>query len=176
MARFGVVVSLSSPVRSSRKSLLVSSRDAWATSLKTRGRDTKGLLVFGLFAFAFFVPLTVYAQLGPVDGATATPIPGTGHDYLHDMVETVNPADGSLSVRIKTSTPSGRGIAVPFSINYDSNGVHEPQDDLEGGVDWASNSRYTSSAGWIYGMPRLDVTAIIEQVTVNGKPSECVVL
>ena len=178
MARLGIVVSLSS--RSSRSSLLVLLRGTWADPLTTQVREMKKLVRIFLLPLVFlsllFLPLTVQAQLGPVDGATATPIPGTGHDYLQDMAETVNPADGSLSVRIKTPTPSGRGIAVPFSINYDSNGVHEPQDDLEGGVDWASNTRYTSSAGWIYGMPRLDVTAIIEHVTVNGKPSECLVL
>jgi len=35
-----------------------------------------------------------HAQVGPVDGATATPIPGAGHNYIQDLVDTVSPATG----------------------------------------------------------------------------------
>jgi len=48
-----------------------------------------------LVAFVSFLYLPVQAQLGPVTDATATPIPGVGHDYLSDLVDTVNPANGS---------------------------------------------------------------------------------
>lgn len=129
---------------------------------------------FTFVVVALFLPLTVHAQVGPVDGATATPIPGTGHDYLQDMAETISPADGSVSVRIKTPVPSGRGITLPFSFNYDSNGVYAPKDDQEGGVNFASNLNFMSSGGWAYGIPRLDVTRIL--VPNPGYPNRpCVV-
>jgi RHS repeat-associated protein len=100
-----------------------------------------------------------HAQLGPVDGATATPIPGAGHNYIQDLVDTVSPADGSVSVRIKAPTPSGRGISLPFSFNYDSNGVHQPIGAPNATIDWASNVLPLSIAGWSYGLPQVTATS-----------------
>src|SRR5579862_1109653 len=48
------------------------------------------------------------------------PMPGTGHDYLHGASETVNPANGSVSIRIPMPLPKGRGLNIPFGINYNS--------------------------------------------------------
>jgi hypothetical protein len=107
-----------------------------------------------LVAFVSFLYLPAQAQLGPVGGATATPIPGVGHDYIGDLVDTVSPADGSVSVRIKTPVPSGRGISVPFSFSYDSNGVWQPFN-ISGtaSVELESSlARYLSQGGWTYGL------------------------
>jgi RHS repeat-associated protein len=127
-----------------------------------------------LGAFACFFPLPAHAQLGPVDGATATPIPGAGHDYLGDLVDTVSPADGSVSVRIKTPVPPGRGINVPFSFNYDSNGIWQPYSNPSvDGADLASSlPRYLSEGGWTYGLPRLDATFVTTPPPPPGK-GEC---
>lgn len=107
-------------------------------------------------------PLLIYAQLGPVNGVTATPIPGVGHDYLTDLVDTVNPADGSLSIRINTPVPSGRGIKIPFSFNYDSNGVWQPYNESSLPEAYVASSypRFLSTGGWTYGLPRLDTTQV----------------
>jgi len=52
---------------------------------------------------------------------TVTPIPGSGHDYLHDLSETVNPANGALSIRITAFRPKERAFNYPiFSFLYDS--------------------------------------------------------
>ena len=59
-----------------------------------------------------------------VGDATATPIPGAGHDYIKFLSETVNPANGSVSLRIELPVPKGRGMTPSFSIDYDSNGVN----------------------------------------------------
>jgi len=39
----------------------------------------------------------VFAQITNVTNQTSTPIPGAGHDYIHMLNETVNPANGSVS-------------------------------------------------------------------------------
>jgi hypothetical protein len=39
------------------------------------------------------------------------------------LSETVNPANGSLSLRIQIRMPKGRGITFPFGFAYDSNSV-----------------------------------------------------
>src|SRR5690242_5636611 len=63
------------------------------------------------------------AQIQSTGSTTSTPIQGAGHDYIKMLGETVNPASGSLSVRIQLPTPKGRGATMPFSLAYDSNGV-----------------------------------------------------
>ncbi|MGA2236989.1 MAG: RHS repeat-associated core domain-containing protein [Terriglobales bacterium] len=105
MARSGFVVFLSSPVRSRRKSLLVLSRGATLACL------------------LLLVPTQILAQssFGFVNNITVVPVPGVGHDYLHDLNEIVNPANGSLSVRIEAPRPKERGFNYPFySFMYDS--------------------------------------------------------
>src|SRR5580658_331629 len=55
------------------------------------------------------------AQVNNVTGDQAPPIPGAGHDYVHLLNETVNPATGSVSIRINLPVPPSRGLTVPFS-------------------------------------------------------------
>ena len=47
------------------------------------------------------------------------PTPGA-HDYIKMLSETVNPADGTVNLKIKLPDPMGRGISLPFSITYNS--------------------------------------------------------
>jgi hypothetical protein len=66
-----------------------------------------------IFAFLIGVSLstgTVHAQAMNVTDVEATPIPGAGHDYIHMLDETVNPANGSLSIRIEVPVPKGRAL------------------------------------------------------------------
>jgi YD repeat-containing protein len=63
------------------------------------------------------------AQLGAYGDTNSTPIPGTGHGYISDLNETVDPESGGLSVRIAAPTPTERGISRPiYAYMYDSNG------------------------------------------------------
>src|SRR5215472_16348116 len=82
---------------------------------------TRSVLLFGLALFLGAV--SAFAQIPPSDSTTATPIPGAGHDYLGGFNETVNPANGFLSVRLNVAMPPGRGITLPFSFAYDSSGA-----------------------------------------------------
>lgn len=74
---------------------------------------------------ALTMPLLVASQVPFTDvtSTTATPVPGVGHDYIHDLDEIVNPANGSLSVRIAVPTPHERGMNFPiYPYTYDSSG------------------------------------------------------
>jgi hypothetical protein len=59
---------------------------------------------------------------------TSPPVPGSGHDYLRMLNDTVNPANGSLSVRIEAPVPKQRGdLNFPYFVfGYDSTGVSLP--------------------------------------------------
>src|ERR1700688_4184415 len=86
-------------------------------SLKTRS-----LLIF----IASFLVATQLcnAQMTPPGADVARPIHGAGHDYIHALAETVNPANGSVNVKIDLPTPKGRGVSFPYSIIYNSGSVH----------------------------------------------------
>lgn len=66
----------------------------------------------------------IQSQMTAVNYANATPRFNAGHDYIQMLDETVNPANGQLSIRIQIPTPPGRGLNVPLSINYDSASVY----------------------------------------------------
>jgi hypothetical protein len=83
-----------------------------------------------LFSTSLFLAITFIAAAPHVaaqttasfvNNITAVPVPGVGHDYLHDLNEIVNSANGSLSVRIEAPRPKERGPNYPFySFMYDS--------------------------------------------------------
>jgi RHS repeat-associated protein len=76
--------------------------------------------------FAVLSPVSVGAQSAAVlnvDNTTQTPIFGVGHDYIQDLSEIVNPANGSLSIRVQAPTPQDRGWHDPtYAMSYDSTG------------------------------------------------------
>ncbi|MFZ0867310.1 MAG: RHS repeat-associated core domain-containing protein [Candidatus Sulfotelmatobacter sp.] len=89
-------------------------------------RFLHGSLVFCVTSF--FVPLAA-AQEGTINpdvlltNATQTPVEGVGHDYIHDMSETVNPQNGQVSIRIAGPNPRERGPTFPhYAYMYDSSG------------------------------------------------------
>jgi hypothetical protein len=81
-----------------------------------------------------FSALAARAQITNVTNTTSTPIPGAGHDYIKMLSETVNPAGGSVSLRLGVPTPEGRKMSIPFSFNYDSGGVHFIAQTADGGT------------------------------------------
>lgn len=54
------------------------------------------------------------AQITSVTNDQANPVPGVPHDYIKLLSETVNPANGALSIRIQIPMPQGRQLQVPF--------------------------------------------------------------
>lgn len=66
----------------------------------------------------FATPASAYGTLSNI---TTTPRPGDGHSYLESMNETVNPANGALSIRIGVPVPHERGYNPPYyAFMYDS--------------------------------------------------------
>src|SRR6266700_6697133 len=90
------------------------------------------LVLAGVLLFT----LTAYAQIPNVNNMASTPHPGDGHDYIKFLSETVNPANGSVSVRIEAPAPQQRGaLNAPYEVfSYDSDGVHIPGPNLNGGA------------------------------------------
>ena len=78
------------------------------------------------------------AQTGNLGDAVQHPIPGAGHDYIKGLNETVNPANGSLNIKIDLPTLPSRGVSLPFAITYDS-----------GEVFSAIPFAYATGGGWI---------------------------
>jgi len=80
----------------------------------------QAILIWGI---SILVAGFCQAQITDVTNITSTPVPGVGHDYIHDLNEIVNPANGSVSVRIAAPIPHERGLNTPAYIyTYDSDG------------------------------------------------------
>ena len=83
-----------------------------------------------LLLSAFCGAVSGHAQTQYVDGINlmTTPTPGSGHDYIKMLDEIVNPANGSLSVRIEAPVPKQRGNTnFPYYVfSYNSTGVSFP--------------------------------------------------
>ncbi len=78
------------------------------------------LVIFSFLCLAVLLCASCTAQVQDVNDSTATPVGGVGHDYIGMLNETVNPATGSLSVRIHLPIPKGRKLSMPFAFAYDS--------------------------------------------------------
>src|SRR5690349_12464253 len=64
---------------------------------------------------------TTISGVAMVNNATQTPVEGVGHDYLHDLSETVNPQNGQVSIRIAGPDAHERGLNSPhFAFMYDT--------------------------------------------------------
>jgi len=103
-----------------------------------------------------FSPRLVFAQIPPAGDTTSTPASGD-HDYLHSPVETVNPANGSVSIRIPVRMPPGRQLTVPFFFAYDSNGAFYIGPPPTGGAPRYETIPVSinSQGGWSYSFPVL---------------------
>ena len=125
-----------------------------------------------LFAFAS----RSYGQMPVSSSTTSTPVPGAGHDYLGSIADTVNPANGSVSLRINATVPSGRGLTLPFAFAYDSNGVnYVSTPNASGTMLWsAPSATIVSTGGWSETVPVVSVTEITWTAhDDSGHPSPC---
>lgn len=109
--------------------------------------------------FCLFLVAPCRAQIANVTDDTSTPIPGAGHDYIKMFNETVNPANGSVSLRIQVPVPPGRRLSIPFAFAYDSNGVHHLSQTGMGSAVWWSDSTVLSKGGWSYALPTISFRA-----------------
>jgi hypothetical protein len=117
-------------------------------------------------------PLGLAQFSSPVNNDTRTPVPGSGHNYINMLAETVDPSNGSLSVRISTPVPPSRGITIPFSFDYSSGAVQQVQ--VAGTTNGVTSAGWAvptivggvvlTSGGWSYRVPEL---------TANQKQAIC---
>jgi YD repeat-containing protein len=86
------------------------------------------LTVILMFAQLLWCPSLLMAQVGTVinnlGDQVTRPIPGAGHDYIHGLSETVNPENGTLSIKIDLPVPTDRGFTIPYAITYNSGEVY----------------------------------------------------
>jgi RHS repeat-associated protein len=114
----------------------------------------------------------VSGQVPNLSDTTSTPIPGAGHNYLHMLTETVDPSNGSVSVRIQLPVPKGRGVTLPMVLAYDSNGAHFIINKAPGSLGWGESEAITGFGAWSYGVPTLSVGSTT--VTLNdGQNTQC---
>lgn len=128
-----------------------------------------------LVALLLFLAVPIAsAQITSVTEDQAPPQPGVGHDYIKMLNETVNPATGSVSVRIGTPVPSGRDLTVPFSFGYDSNSAHHIVVNAITNVSlaWADNESYLAFGGWSYGIPVLEFAYQQKRWVQSGSPPQ----
>ena len=119
-----------------------------------------------------WLPLAASGQLTDIGNTTTTPMPGPGREYLYGLNEIVTPSDGSVSLRIAVATPPGRRLTVPFSFNYDSNGIVFPSSVSDHGlVFWSQNQSFLYDGGWSYGVPTITYSD-----TITGHDQNCEVL
>jgi hypothetical protein len=78
-------------------------------------------IVLAIFSFLIVEPPAA-AQGNGIGNTTSTPVAGVPHDYITGLTDTVNPANGALSIRIKEPLPQERGENWPtYAFVYDSN-------------------------------------------------------
>lgn len=111
-----------------------------------------------LIFLATLLGTSASAQLITLDNTTSPPAPGVGHDYIRSFSETVNPQNGSLSVRIDLPMPNGRGLKVPFAFTYNSNSVRRVGGSLNAGGAFFSDSALPTLGGWTNSVPTLTAT------------------
>ena len=113
--------------------------------------------------------LNTAAQLQTLNNSTAIPTPGVGHDYIKMLGETVNPANGSVSLRIDVPLPKGRGPNIPFAILYSSSGVHHLED-TGSGARFFTETGLSTGSGWSYTAPTLSAIQDYANYNYPGPP------
>ena len=135
-----------------------------------------------LFCFSLFLASEAFAQIPQPSDTTSVPIAGAGHNYLEGPVDTVNPANGSFSVRIPAIMPPSRGITLPFSFMYDST-LYYLSGSFTGYAQWSKigSNGFTSyssvaSSGWSFGEPVVSATVArwVEIDPILGTRINCV--
>ncbi len=120
--------------------------------------------------FLFLLSSLGFGQITNVTDDTSTPIAGAGHDYIGSLIDTVNPANGSLSVRIPVPVPTSVGFTLPFYFAYDSNGYSHLTS--QNGVPlWSGNSY--SEGGWTYTTPWVSYAVVTLTKGIPGATYQC---
>jgi RHS repeat-associated protein len=161
---------------------LPASASAIALRAHRLNRSRKKLCFFIAIA-AFILPGTLSpAQMVNLGDDLSRPIPGVGHDYIHMLNETVDPASGNLSFKIGLPVPKGRGLTIPLAITYNSGEVYRlcPTPGLDGMATQGPNAAcgsgtYRTFNGWSDTFPTATMSAAMAPLypypNTNGSAS-----
>ena len=136
-----------------------------------------------IFAATFVTLNSIFCigQISSVTNQTLTPVSGVGHEYIGTLNETVNPSNGSLSLRLNFDVPQSRGLTLPFGISYDSAGIITSQleatnysvstPEWYGVFQWHDSDSLASirSDGWGYSFPYI-LAGYGSSYTINAVP------
>ena len=139
-------------------------------------RDLLSARTFVSIVISSIFVLGAQGQMPVSSSTTSTPVPGAGHDYLGSIADTVNPANGSVSVRINATVPPGRGLTLPFAFAYDSNGInYVSTPNASGALLWSlPSTTVVSTGGWSETVPVVSATEITWTAhDDSGHPSPC---
>lgn len=107
---------------------------------------------------------TAQSSLVPPGTAyTTLPEPGSGHDYIQGLSETVDPSTGGLTVQLPIPMPSSRGLTLPVSILYSSGGGSPVGPIMYNDISISNEvggGLAESSDGWKYTLPRAGYTQV----------------
>src|SRR5215510_12791787 len=117
---------------------------------------------------AMLLPSAVSAQIPQPSDTTSVPIAGAGHDYLGGQADTVNPANGSFSVRIPVIMPPSRGVTLPFSFMYDSTLYYLSGNRGQNAQWFKVKSSALPAEGWGFAEPIVSATEASWRDTVHG--------
>lgn len=122
-------------------------------------------LVLVLLSICTFAS-TADAQITNVTGETQTPTPQSGRNYIQMLNEIVDPATGSLSIRISVPTAPGRKLSLPFAFAYDSSNAWfvEPYTSLIAGPNYGIG--VFQKGGWSYTVPQLSSVGMVFVPTI----------
>ena len=142
-------------------------------------RVARLVLLILVFAFVSVLVLAGLAQILQHSDTTSTPLPGSGHDYIQGLVNTVSPQNGSVGIRISAIRPPGRGNSLPFNFVYNSGGAeYLGTSSASAGLPvWLSTNSLVSSTGWSDGFPVLSVSEINwTTLDINDRTVRCYAL
>jgi RHS repeat-associated protein len=143
-----------------------------AVNRPTTGVPTSSATFAKLTLFVFLILATwsaCYGQMSVPAPDVARPVAGVGHDYMKMLAETVNPSNGSLSIKIDLPTPKGRGLTIPYSVVYNSGAVHHIISTMPGVAHYSPGSlTEETQGGWGNTLPY--VSASFWNVTANDQP------
>lgn len=123
-----------------------------------------------------------FAQSLELTSDISRPIPNAGHDYVKGLNETVNPANGSLSIKVTLPAPASRGLSLPFSLVYNSGVVHHSTVETYNGgaivvlqMDGLSVPTDRSINGWSDTIPYATASSFVTHIPPNpdGETAWC---
>lgn len=146
------------------------------STIRLRQRHTRrfGYLVICLL----FLCSCGMSQTANVTDATLTPKPGIGHNYEQLLNETVNPANGSVSLNFTIPVPKlSAGPAIPFGLAYNSNSVETlaPYFAGSGPGKSALQPEFTggvSNQGWSVLIPHITMTTSQKSQLFSTNPNK----